>query len=55
MEKVGSKCELKLYEGEGHGFFNYDKFENYKRSVSEADKFLQSLGYLKVNPKINIE
>jgi acetyl esterase len=55
MEKVGSKCVLKLYEGEGHGFFNYDKFENYKPTVSEADNFLQSLGYLKTEPTIKIE
>ena len=27
MEKVGSRCELRLYEGEGHGFFNYRIFE----------------------------
>lgn len=55
MEKVGSRCVLKLYEGEGHGFFNYDKFENYKRTVSEADLFLQSLGYLFEEPNIRIE
>ena len=55
MEKVGSRCELKLYEGEGHGFFNYDKFDNYKLTVSEADKFLQSLGYLKEDPMIIIK
>jgi acetyl esterase len=46
MEKVGSRCELFLYEGEGHGFFNYSNIEFYKRTVSEADLFLTSLGYL---------
>ena len=55
MEKVGSRCELKLYEGEGHGFFNYNYPDNYKLTVSETDKFLQSLGYLKEEPFIEIE
>lgn len=47
MEKVGSRCDLFLYEGEGHGFFNYSKLENYKSTVSRTDDFLVSLGFLK--------
>lgn len=55
MEKVGSRCDLKLYEGEGHGFFNYGNFEYYKKTLIEADKFLVSLGYLKEEPAVKIE
>jgi acetyl esterase len=55
MRKVGSRCELFLYEGKEHGFFNYNKIENYKSTVSEADNFLQSLGYLKKDPIIEIK
>jgi len=55
MEKVGSRCELRLYEGVGHGFFNYKNFEYYKKTVFETDKFLQTLGYLKNEPIINLE
>lgn len=55
MEKINSTCELRLYEGEGHGFFNYKNFEYYKKTVSEADEFLQSLGYLNKEPIIEIE
>lgn len=55
MEKVESRCELKLYDGEGHGFFNYKNLNNYKKTVLEADKFLQSLGYLKMKPIIKIQ
>lgn len=55
MEKVGSKCELKVYEGGEHGFFNYRNFENYKQTVKEADLFLQFLGYLTKLPKVAIE
>jgi acetyl esterase len=55
MEKVESRCELKLYEEEVHGFFNYKNFEYYKKTLQETDAFLQSLNYLKKEPKINIE
>ena len=55
MERVNSNCELHLYEGQGHGFFNYINFEYYKKTVSEADEFLQSLGYLNKEPIIEIE
>ncbi len=55
MEKVGSRCDLHLYEGMGHGFFNYGQIENYKLTVSEANRFLISLGYLDKEPVIEIE
>ena len=46
MEKVGSRCDLMLFEGEGHGFFNYKNPKNYQKTVFAADTFLTSLGYL---------
>ncbi len=55
MENVKSRCDLNLYEGQVHGFFNYKNFEYYKKTVFEADKFLQSLGYLEKEPIIEIE
>ncbi len=55
IEKVGGRCDLKFYEGEGHGFFNYKNFDLYKNTVLETDSFLQSLGYLKSKPEILIE
>jgi len=55
MEKVKSQCVLKLYEGQGHGFFNYKNFENYKKTVFEADEFLQSIGYLMKTPAVEIK
>ena len=55
MENVDSRCDLHLYDGQEHGFFNYRNFEYYKKTVSEADGFLQSLGYLKKEPVIAIE
>ncbi len=55
MEKVKSRCELHIYKGQKHGFFNYENFKYYKKTVSAADKFLQSLGYLNEKPKVKIE
>lgn len=55
MQKLGSRCDLHLYKGQGHGFFNYKNFEYYEKTVKETDLFLQSLGYLEENPNIKIE
>ncbi|MEB2775329.1 hypothetical protein SYJ56_08420 [Algoriphagus sp. D3-2-R+10] len=55
MEKVGSRCDLILYEDQPHGFFNYPRFENYKKTVEVTDEFLQSLGYLQKQPFVMIE
>jgi acetyl esterase/lipase len=55
MEKVNSKCELRLYEGQGHGFFNHKNLDYFKKTINETDQFLVSLGYLKNEPIITIE
>ena len=55
MEKVGSRCDLKIFEEAKHGFFNYKKFKFYKEVVAETDKFLVSLGYLNKEPIVKIE
>ncbi|MDF7825719.1 alpha/beta hydrolase [Pontiellaceae bacterium B12227] len=44
MAANGGRCDLHLYEGEKHGFFNKSK---YNETVAEMDKFLVSLGWLK--------
>jgi len=55
MERVGSRCDLFLYEGEVHGFFNYSHFENYRKTVEEANRFLISQGFLAETPVIEIK
>lgn len=54
MEQVQSRCELYIYEGQGHGFFNYKNISYYKNTVLAADDFLQSLGLLGRTPKVPI-
>jgi acetyl esterase/lipase len=53
MEAVGSRCDLHLYEGAGHGFFNKGSYEGkfYEITVQETDLFLVALKYLKPKPK----
>lgn len=45
IEAVGSRCDLHLYEGAGHGFFNSQKYKTLLIPV--VDEFLESLGYMK--------
>jgi acetyl esterase/lipase len=53
MESVESRCDLILYEGKRHGFFNYHRsIESYKETVFEIDKFLTSLGFIEGDPTI---
>lgn len=47
MEKVGSRCDLILYEGQEHGFFNKKEYAD--KTTVEMDKFLKSIHYLSVN------
>ncbi len=48
MEKVGSRCDLYLFEGQAHGFFA--KPEYFEKTMLLADQFLGSLGYIKGEP-----
>lgn len=45
MEKVGSRCDLILYNDVGHGFFNKGGYR--EATLFQAAQFLVSLGYLK--------
>jgi acetyl esterase len=49
MEENGNRCDLFIYEGQKHGFFNYKKDGDNKYfdiTMQESDKFLKSLGYI---------
>ena len=52
MEKIGSRCDLYLYEGQNHGFFNFNHYEYYKKTVLKTDEFLISIGFLSGSPTI---
>lgn len=46
MEASGNRCDLLLYEGQKHGFFNYSQPEQYRKTILSAAAFLESLGYI---------
>lgn len=47
MDQVGRRCDLHLYEGQPHGFFNVNRNNGYyEKTELEMDRFLQSLGFL---------
>ena len=48
MKQAGVRCDLHVYDGQGHGFFNADPSRTI--TLMEADKFLTSLGYLQGEP-----
>ncbi len=53
-QSKGNRCELVAYPGQPHGFFNYKKESpaNFIATVTETDKFLNSLGYVKGKPRV---
>jgi len=54
MESHGVRSDLHLYPGQSHAFFNFQKTENYARTVAVMDRFLVSLGYLEREPSLVI-
>ncbi|MFT4511367.1 MAG: acetyl esterase [Planctomycetota bacterium] len=52
MKEVGSRCDLHLYKGQPHGFFNPRNKKHYYLTVLEMDRFLISLGWLQGEPTI---
>lgn len=54
MDEQGNRCELKEYEGQPHGFFNFGRGKNakedggemYQQTLAALDEFLVSLSYL---------
>lgn len=54
MKKVGVDCEVMIFDGMPHGFFNFGKFEGkpYYETVLASDKFLCKLGWLEGEPTL---
>ena len=54
MKKAGVECEVMIFEGKPHGFFNHGRDGNrpYYETVLATDKFLTSLGWLSGPPTI---
>lgn len=46
LERLESSCEVKVYPGEGHGFFNVNRPKNFQQTLSEATEFLRQLSLI---------
>ena len=48
MRQAGNRCDLRLYPGVGHGFFNFGRDGNlpFLKTLREVHLFLSSLGYM---------
>ena len=42
----GARCDLFLYPGQKHGFFNSQHKEYFEKTMVETVAFLKSLGYI---------
>ncbi|HSH09471.1 MAG TPA: hypothetical protein VK995_03730, partial [Oceanipulchritudo sp.] len=51
---LGNRCELVAYEGQLHGFFNFERMNSviFFDTMYRLDAFLVSLGYLEGLPEI---
>lgn len=56
MKAAGRRCELDLYQGREHGFFNYGRKDqrDFLATTESMDRFLTSLGYLQGPPSIDL-
>ena len=54
IQAAGARCEIRVYEGQTHGFFNYERsnHEYFTKTLIETDKFLASLGWLEGPPTL---
>lgn len=52
MTKEGVRCDLHIYGGQPHAFFNREPYKS--ATLIEADKFLASLGWLKGEPALSV-
>lgn len=56
MQTAGVRCDLVLFEGQGHGFFNPGRGgteQYFHETLLATDRFLGSLGWLEGKPTLN--
>lgn len=56
MKAVGVNCEVMIFEGMPHGFFNYSKYKHvpYCKTVIASDEFLAGLGWVEGEPTMTL-
>ena len=46
MQSFGNRCDVVLYQDQGHAFFAKPPIKYFVETTDEIDRFLVSLGYL---------
>lgn len=52
LQKLGVKCDLHVYAGQKHGFYGKGNPQYFYETVTTADRFLATLGWLKGPPTL---
>ncbi len=54
LRDLDVRCDLAVWPGAGHGFFNYGRADRqyFAATLAEVDRFLASLGYLQGEPTV---
>lgn len=57
MRENGDRSDLHLFQGQPHGFFNFQRPDKafYYQTLTETDRFLESLGWITGKPPIAAE
>ncbi len=56
MKKKKNPTEVHLYEGLGHGFFNFNvSFDVYQATINQMDDFLIAQGFVEADPEGRVE
>ena len=56
MQKKRNICNLHTYEGQGHGFFNFNvSFDMYQSTLNVLDDFLVEQGFIEADPEARAE
>ncbi len=51
MQEAGNRCDVHLYDGAAHGFYNRDPW--FSETLKETDRFLTSMGYLEGEEEVD--
>lgn len=56
MKAAGVRCEVHMYPGQGHSFFNRRKTDDryFRETMIATDRFLASLGWLQGEPTLSL-
>ncbi|WP_075089187.1 alpha/beta hydrolase family protein [Verrucomicrobium spinosum] len=56
MKKKKNVCELMVYEGQGHGFFNFNvSFDLYQGTLNALDDFLVTQAFIEHDPDMQVD